>query len=200
MITGKRIRVIAFWFLLAGLMCLGTGCYVNVMLPPSDDSGDTQVDGSDSSDSDGSTATDDGGSGTADDGTTDTGGGADTDPGDDEGNPNSPCPDQTNIYVSYVNESAARVVFVENFRDADNQVVSGSILALQATGDADSTLAKCITCPAQAGIRNIRYVLDGVTTYVDYPSDLFLGSFSCGDQITFVFKDGGSVESFAETP
>jgi hypothetical protein len=116
------------------------------------------------------------------------------------GNPNSPCPDNTNIYVSYVNESAARVVFVENFRDASNQVVSGSILALQAAGDPDDTQDKCITCPWQAGIRNIRYVQDGVTTSVPFPSDLLQGDFSCGDQITFVFQDDASVDVTAASP
>ena len=175
MATTLRIRMMALSVLTIGLMSLVAGCGATIINAPPDD-------GSDVADDDDSTTGNDGGT---------TSGG---------GNPNSPCPDNTNIYVSYVNESAARVVFVEGFRDASNQVISGSILALQAAGDPDDTQDKCITCPWQAGIRNIRYVQDGVTTSVPFPSDLLQGDFSCGDQITFVFQDDASVDVTAASP
>lgn len=181
MATTLKIRMMAFSVLMIGLMSLVVGCDVTVINAPPGDGGDTEVSGSDVADDDNSTTGND--EGTTSDG----------------GNPNSPCQDNTNIYVSYVNASAARVVFVENFRDASNQVVSGSMILLQAAGDPDDTLDKCITCPWQAGIRNIRYVLDGVTTLVPYPSDLLQGDFSCGDQITFVFQDA-SVDVTAISP
>lgn len=184
-----RIRMMALSGLMIGLMTSVVGCEVTIVNLPPDNGDDTEVDGSDPTD-DGSGVADDGDSATGDDGGTTSS----------EGNPDSPCADTTNIHVSYVNQSAARVVFVENFRDASNQVVSAKILALQAAGDPDDTQDKCMTCPWQAGIRNIRYVQDGVTTSVPFPSDLFQGDFSCGDQITFVFEDNASVHVTAQSP
>ena len=181
MASTLRIRMMALSVLMIGLMSLAVGCSVTIVNEVPDNGDDTEVAGSDPTDD---------GSGVADDGGTTS----------DDGNPNSPCPDSTNIYVSYVNQSAARVVFVENFRDASNQVVSAKILALQAAGDPDDTQDKCITCPWQAGIRNIRYVQNGVTTSVEFPSDLFQGDFSCGDLITFVFQDDASVDVTAVSP
>jgi len=177
---------------LAGLvLMLGSfqqGCEVTLVMPE-DDAGDTQVGGSDAgTDNTGGT----GGTDVAGDSTGD----------DNEGiepNPNSPCADGTNIYVSYVNESSYRIGFVENFRDASNQVVSGSMVLLDAAGGANSTRNKCITCPAQAGIRNIKYVQNAVETAVPYPADLMRGAFVCGDHITFLFQAGG-VSTSVETP
>ena len=189
MATTLRIRMMALSVLTIGLMSLVVGCEVTIINALPDDGDDTEVSGSDPAD-DGSDVTDDGDSSSGDD----------DDATSDEGNPNSPCADKTNISVSYVNQSAARVVFVESFRDASYQVVSAKILTLQVAGDPDDTLDKCIPCPWQAGIRNIRYVQDGVTTLVPYPSDLFQGNFSCGDQITFVFHDDESVDVTAASP
>jgi len=175
MATTLRIQMLTLSVLTIGLMSLAIGCEVTIInAQPNDGSG--LANGDDST--------------TGNDGNTTS----------DEGNPNSPCTDKTNIYVSYVNKSSARVVFVENFRDSSNQVVSGSMMTLQAAGDADDTQDKCITCPAQAGIRNVRYVEDSVTTSVPFPTDLTQGDFICGDQITFVFQDGESVDVTVTTP
>lgn len=185
-----RSRMAVLFALLFGMASLTAGCSVTIINEVPDSGDDTQVDGTDPTGDDGSDSA----------GDTDSAAGDDGDTTSTEGNPNSPCTDKTNIHVSYVNQSAARVVFVENFRDSANQVISSSILALQAAGDPDDTIEKCMTCPWQAGIRNIRYIRDGVTTLVTFPEDLFRGDFSCGDQITFVFQDDGSVSATATTP
>jgi hypothetical protein len=190
MTTPRTLWSTRFTGLVIGLLGLAVACSVTVVVPPADDGDGTELSGSDTTNGDG----------------TSTGGGGSTDGTDDggatsgDGNPNSPCADQTNVYVLYVNESAARVVFVENFRDDANQVVSGAILVLQAAGDADDTRDRCITCPYQAGIRNIKYAQDGAQTSVPYPDDLFRGEFRCGDQITFTFKASGSVSTSVTTP
>lgn len=116
------------------------------------------------------------------------------------GNPDSPCADQTNIYVSYVNRSSARVGFVESFRDQANQSLAASIYVLEAAGHSKDTRHKCITCPYQAGIRNVKYIRDGNQTAVPYPADLFSGAFRCGDHITFTFHENGSISTSVETP
>jgi hypothetical protein len=189
MATTLKNRMMVLSILTIGLMSLGVGCSVTIVNELPDNGDDTEVGGSDPAD-DSSDSTDNGDSSSEDD--------SDTTPT--EGNPNSPCADNTNIYVSYVNQSSARVVFVENFRDSSNQPVSSKILTLQVAGDADDTLEKCMTCPWQAGIRNINYSRDGVMTVVRYPSDLFQGDFSCGDQITFIFQDDESVDVTASSP
>lgn len=184
MAATMRIAALALATLAIGLMNMAPGCGTAV---PPDDGSDTQTDGSTPSLPDEPPPTD---------GSPDTG----TDPAAPEPNPNSPCENQTDIYVSYVNQSSARVVFVENFRDEANKALSSSILSLQVTGTSGDVRHRCITCPYQAGIRNIRYIRDGVTTAVPYPQDLFRGTFQCGDHITFVFTDNGSVETSVETP
>jgi len=156
-----------------GLLNLGAVCEMSVVVPQQEEDG-TQVSGSDTGDDGGSTPI--------------------------VGNPNSPCSDQTDIYVSFVNQSTAKVGFVENFRDEENHSLSAAIWVLQAAGDSGDTRNKCITCPWQAGIRNIKYILNGETTWVSYPEDLFRGDFTCGDNITFTFKENGSVETSVETP
>jgi hypothetical protein len=170
-----------------GLAGVGTACNVTIEVSP--DGGDnTQVAGSDP----GTTG-----------GTTPPTGGSTNDqatPGSDQGNPNSPCSDLTNVYVSYVNKSSARVGFVENCRDDAYGVLAASIFVLEAAGQAGDTQTKCIACPHQAGVRNIKYIRDGVQTAVPYPSDLMRGSFQCGDNITFVFNENGTVSTQVSTP
>jgi len=177
----QKMWLIAVAVSFSVLFILGATCDVTSVVT-SDDGGGTQTDGSDSVDGDGA-GTGDGGGSTSE-----------------EANPNSPCTDQTNIYVTYVNESSARIGFVENFEDEANHSLSSSSLILQAAGDQDATRDKCITCPWRAGIRNIRYIEDGETTTVPFPDDLYRGEFSCGDNITYVFKDNASVDTLVETP
>ncbi|UCD28399.1 MAG: hypothetical protein JSV03_15145 [Planctomycetota bacterium] len=192
MTTKQRTWVIAVVVLSIGLMSLGTMCEMTAVIPQEDGTG------SGTGDDGGTTTGDDGGTTTGDDGGTTTGDDGDTTT--EEPNPNSPCPDQTNIYVSYVNESTARVGFIENFRDQAYQSLSASSLVLQAAGDSGATREKCITCPWQAGLRNIKYIQNGQSTWVQYPPDLFRGDFRCGDNITFVFKDNATVDTLVETP
>jgi hypothetical protein len=166
-----------------GLAGLWAACNVTIQMPPEGED-DTQVGGSipDNPD-DGTPPADD-----------------PTPPDDDPGNPNSPCPDPTNIYVTYKNEWSARVSFIEGFRDESYAVLAGAIYVLEPAGTAGDTQNKCITCPNQAGIRSVQYLRDGAWTFEPYPSDLFRGAFKCGDHITFVFKNDGSVTTQVETP
>jgi hypothetical protein len=157
-----------------GMMSLGSVCDTTEVVI-SDGGGDGQVDGTDPNNGGGS------------------------DPGE-EPNPNSSCEDQTDIYVSYVNESSARVGFVENFRDQAYNSLSASIHLLRAAGDPDAAKDKCITCPWQAGVRNITYIQDGESIKVTPPPDLYRGDFKCGDNITFVFKADMTVVTSVATP
>ena len=181
MTMGRVLRWSMLAGILAALVCMGALCEVTIVNPPADNTGETGGTG--------------GTGGTGDpDGTGDLGDGdmGDGDTGD-GGNPDSSCAHPTDIEVYYINESTARVVFVEYFRDSSNASIASSIHALKAAGDPDATVIKCITCPYLAGIRNIRYVEDGVTTYAPYPADLIRPAFACGNRITYTFGADGTV-------
>ena len=175
----RRIGIAAVAVVTVGLMSLGNGCSVTFVTPPA---GDTTTDGS----------------GTGGDGTSTTGDDPATTPN--QSNPNSPCADQTNIQVTYVNESTAIVTFVEAFVDDDGQFVSKNLILLKAAGDPSATDETCITCPARAGIRNIALNQDGQYTSATPPPDLSRGSFQCGDHITFTFAADKTVHTTVETP
>jgi hypothetical protein len=172
MATGK-VGIIAWAVLSVGLITLSAGCTVNLVVPPTD------------------------GQDTSGDQTATTG----TDPGTtaNDSNPNSPCPDQTNIYVSYVNESTAIVTFVESFLDANQGAISKKIVLLRPAGDPQATVSKCIACPWQAGVHNISFA-EGETVRVPWPPDLFQGDFKGGDNITFTFKADYTIQTAVETP
>jgi len=184
MTTGTALRWGMLAVLLACLTSMGAVCEMTVVNPPADNT-------------DLSPVTDD-----TDDATDPTG----DEPSDDDddmnasGNPNSSCADTTDVEVVYVNASSARVVFVENFRDESYAVLSSKMLTLQAAGDSGDEISKCIPCPYQAGIRNIKYVEDSIVTSVSYPDDLYQPAFTCGDRITFTFGADSTVRTSVQSP
>lgn len=174
MAAGKisRLVIAVLW---VALTIGGSGCSVTVVAPATDTAGD-----------EGSTTG--GGTTTGGDSSTTT----------NASNPNSPCPDRSNIYVSYVNESMSRITFVENFTDVNQQWVSAKMVVVGPAGDAGAKVEKCIACPWKAGIRNISYIEDGIRAPA--PADLSKGQFQCGDHITFTFKADHSISTAVETP
>jgi hypothetical protein len=175
----ERIGIAAVAVIMVVLMSFADGCSVTFVTPPA-----------------GNTTTD--GSGNGGDGSSTTGNDPTTTPN--ESNPNSPCADQTDIQVTYVNESTAVVTFVEAFVDNDGQFVSKNLIQLKAAGNASATYETCITCPARAGIRTIALNEGGQYSSATPPPDLSRGSFKCGDHITFTVAADKIVHTTVETP
>ncbi len=97
------------------------------------------------------------------------------------------CEDRNNLRVTYVNDSAVRVVFVENHRDASNTAVSARILSLQPKGSSGGTRVECIECPQTVGVRNIDYFDASPSSEGETPPDISRGAFRCGGGVTITF-------------
>lgn len=97
------------------------------------------------------------------------------------------CEDRNNLRVTYVNDSAVRVVFVENHRDASNTAISARILSLQPKGSSGATRVECIECPQTVGVRNIDYFDANPSSEGETPADISRGAFRCGGGVTITF-------------
>jgi len=173
--VNRAICFIVIAALSIGLPILNLGCTVNLVVPESGDAGTASGTDSTTTGNDAGTTTE-------------------------ESNPNSPCADKTNVYVSYVNQSSAQITFVESLRDESDRIVSAKMMLLQPVGDADANWDKCIDCPWKMGIKNLSFIEGGHTTKPSLPADLTRANFKCGDHVTFVFKTDYSVSATVVTP